>query len=355
MSPHEEEDPRLAYILLLSRILSMTFVGILLFLTAYLLRSEIDDYASLTVEERAILKASERNDSIHQEYLKLWKAPVLPKSQSEHPNYSLIKYGQQLIAHTAKYLGPKGSVAQISNGMNCQNCHLDAGTRPWGNNYAAVYSTYPKYRARSGTKEDIYKRINDCIERSLNGQPLDESSREMQSIKAYIEFIGNEVPKDTIPKGSGIFKVTYLKRAADPEKGEIVYQTKCMTCHQADGQGLLNPDEIEYKYPPLWGKNAYNHGAGLYRLSRLAGYVKYNMPLGATYYAPQLTDEEAWDVAAYINTQPRPAKDLSKDWPKVNEKPTDHPFGPYVDPFSEIQHKFGPFKEIDSFKKNQKK
>jgi len=52
--------------------------------------------------------------------------------------------------HTSKYLGPNGTVMQISNGMNCQNCHLDAGTRPWGNNYAAVLTTYPKYRARSG-------------------------------------------------------------------------------------------------------------------------------------------------------------------------------------------------------------
>ena len=64
--------------------------------------------------------------------------------------WQLIQYGKELVANTARYLGPKGSVMQVSNGMNCQNCHLDAGTRPWGNNYGAVASTYPKYRARSG-------------------------------------------------------------------------------------------------------------------------------------------------------------------------------------------------------------
>lgn len=84
---------------------------------------------------------------------------------------------------------------QITNGMNCQNCHLDAGTKVWGNNYGSVFSTYPKYRPRSGKEEDIYKRINDCFERSLNGKALALNSKEMQAIKAYIEYVGKDVKK----------------------------------------------------------------------------------------------------------------------------------------------------------------
>ena len=90
----------------------------------------------------------------------------------------------------------------------------------------------------------------------------------------------------------------------------------------------------------------------MFRLSRFAGYIKANMPQGATYLKPQLTDEEAWDIAAYVNSRPRPTKDLSKDWPKMEEKIFDHPFGPYADKFSEDQHKFGPFKPIVSAQKN---
>ena len=90
-------------------------------------------------------------------------------------------------------------------------------------------------------------------------------------------------------------------------------------------------------------------GAGLFRLSRFAGYVKANMPQGASWERPQLTDEEAWDVAAYVNAQPRPTKDLSTDWPDIAKKPVDHPFGPYKDPYSEQQHKFGPFGPIAAF------
>lgn len=89
-------------------------------------------------------------------------------------------------------------------------------------------------------------------------------------------------------------------------------------------------------------------------MSNLAGYVKVNMPLGATYDAPQLSDEEALDVAAFINSMPRPKMDLSKDWPKTADKPFDHPFGPYADPFSEDQHKYGPFTPIKDWQKQHK-
>lgn len=283
------------------------------------------------------------------------KADVKPEAISwSPPDMSLLKpeekalvmYGKTLVANTAQYLGPNGKVAHISNGMNCQNCHLDAGTKVFGNNYSSVAANYPKFRERSGSIESVEKRVNDCFERSLNGKALDTTSHEMRAMKAYILWLGAATPKGQKVKGSGIIEVPYLDRAADPKKGETVYQQKCQTCHGEDGQGKGDANHFFYEYPPLWGNYSYNIGAGLYRLSRLAGYVKSNMPLGATYDNPQLTDEEAWDVAAFVNSQQRPSKDLSADWPKISGKPVDHPFGPYADPFSEQQHKYGPFKPI---------
>jgi thiosulfate dehydrogenase len=238
--------------------------------------------------------------------------------------------------------------------MNCQNCHLEAGSKIWGNNYSAVFSTYPKYRPRSGRVEDIYKRINDCLERSLNGKPLMKESKEMQAIKSYIEYIGKDVKKGVKPDGSGIIDLKFLDRPANPVAGKVIYASKCKSCHQTNGGGLLAKDKIEYTYPPLWGKNSYNQGAGLYRIGRFAGYIKNNMPQGATFSKPILSDEEAWDLAAYINSQARPTKDLSADWPKIDEKPFDHPFGPFTDGFSEKQHKYGPFKAIADEKKSKR-
>jgi thiosulfate dehydrogenase len=138
-----------------------------------------------------------------------------------------------------------------------------------------------------------------------------------------------------------------MERAADPQKGKQVYINQCQSCHGADGEGQLTLNETGYIYPPLWGGHSYNNGAGLFRVSNFAGYIRSNMPFNlASHSSPTLSDEEAWDVAAYVNNQPRPEKDLSKDWPDISKKPFDHPFAPYVDGFSETQHKYGPYKPI---------
>jgi len=284
----------------------------------------------------------------------LWQAPVESLLHKE-PNAEEILYGKELIKNTSLYLGKKGSVKAISNGMNCQNCHLEAGTKAWGNNYAAVYSTYPKFRERSGAIETISKRVNDCIERSLNGEALDTNSKEMLAIISYIKWLGSGLKKGEKPNGSGIIELPFLDREASPKKGKIVYESKCQSCHQPNGEGILNSDQKSYTFPPLWGAHSYNSGAGLYRLSRFAGYVKANMPLGASYSAPLLTDEEAWDVAAFVNTQKRPSKNINKDWPNLAGKPIDHPFGPFTDGFSEKQHKLGPFEPIKIKRAEMKK
>jgi thiosulfate dehydrogenase len=282
-----------------------------------------------------------------------WTAPSLFTDRSvQGEERALVIYGEDLIANTSKYLGPNGSVAHITNGMNCQNCHLNAGRKTWGNNYGAVAANYPKFRERSGSIETVYKRVSDCMERSLNGSTLDSNSREMKAMIAYIKWVGYTVPKDSTPKGAGIKAPEYLDRAASPEKGLIVYTAKCQSCHGANGEGLMAADAKSYTYPPLWGEHSYNIGAGLFRLSRFAGYVRDNMPFNqATHRNPALTDEESWDVAAFVNSRPRPSKDLSKDWPNISKKPIDHPFGPYTDGFTEEQHKFGPFKPIIEAKK----
>lgn len=303
------------------------------------------------INEVAVVKQPQEAKPTIDEF---WHAPDWVTAES-NPDAELIKYGKDLIANTSIYLGPKGSVAQITNGMNCQNCHLDAGTKVWGNNYSAVYATYPKFRERSGATETLATRVNDCFERSLNGKALDTTSKEMTAIIAYIKWLGNDVNKGDKPNGNGITEVAYLNRAASPEKGKLVYDSKCASCHKANGEGVLNGDKTVYQFPPLWGKHSYNNGAGLFRLSRFAGFVKSNMPLGATHNNTQLTDEEAWDVAAFVNSMPRPKKDLSKDWPNIAGKPVDHPFGPFADKFSEQQHKFGPFKPIKEAKQKLSK
>ncbi len=327
----------------LSLVLATCLLGLLLLFSFYLAfgAKTISHFAAKNATDskaNVLITKEVRND--------FWVAPDIA-SVADLSQKSQLEYGKALISRTAEFFGPNGKVSKnTTNGMNCQNCHLEAGTKVFGNNYSTVYANYPKYRARSGTVENIYKRVNDCFERSLNGQALDTASQEMQAMVAYIHFVGKNVPKGEKPKGAGFKDLAFLDRAADPATGKLVYGQKCASCHQANGEGVLNPEKTAFTFPPLWGKKSYNIGAGLYRLSNFAKYAKSNMPLGASHSNPQLSDEEAWDVAAYVNSQPRPNMDLKKDWPKIEEKPFDHPFGPFADGFTEKQHKFGPFNPI---------
>lgn len=292
----------------------------------------------LTTSGKTYIKA------FHQTYREneLW----LPPREEEIPADStgdLIRYGRELIVHTSQYLGPKGVIVSVANNMNCQNCHLAAGTQNFANPFSAVSSTYPKYRDRSGKVESVEFRINDCLQRSMNGKTLDSLSAEMRAMVAYLKWVSKDVATGLKPKGAGTEVLPYLPRAADTQKGKAVYLSTCQRCHGENGDGLIEPDSSGYTYPPLWGAQSFNIGAGLYQLSRLAGFIKDNMPYGVSWQNPELTNEQAWDVAAYISSKQRPQKFFLYDWPNLAKKPVDYPFGPYADSFSQAQHKYGPF------------
>ena len=275
----------------------------------------------------------------------VWRAP--DTSKIPHNEYGeLVRYGLSLVANTSFYYGPGGKISNQANGMNCQNCHLDGGRKPWGNNFGIVYSGYPRFRERRGAIESIPQRVNDCFERSMNGKPIDSNSREMKAFFAWFNWLGKDVVKGTKPKGTVLEALPYPEFAADSAKGEKIFTAYCLICHGPQGEGKLKTDSPGYTYPPLWGEHSYNTAAGMFRLSRLAAFVKNNMPFGTTHEHPILTDEEAWNVAAFINSKPRPLKTFAKDYPNISLKPVDHPFGPWADSFPARQHKYGPFKPM---------
>ena len=79
-----------------------------------------------------------KKSALETEMAKFWK-PVDINLITDEALKKQVEYGKELIAHTSRYFGPNGSIKKITNGMNCNNCHLDAGTKPWGNNYGSVY------------------------------------------------------------------------------------------------------------------------------------------------------------------------------------------------------------------------
>jgi thiosulfate dehydrogenase len=271
----------------------------------------------------------------------VWIAPDTNTIPSNETGW-LIRYGKKLISHTSFYFGPKGKISHQANGMNCENCHIDAGTKAWAGNFGSTASLYPKFSERKNAVETIYQRIRDCFERSLNGVAPDSNGVESKAMASYILWLGKDVPTGKKARGTGLEILSFLEVAADSAKGKIIYTQKCISCHKANGEGQMKND-AEFLYPPLWGPNSYNTSAGLYRLSKFAGFIKDNMPYGVNYATEILTNEEAWNLAAYVNSQRRPVKLFKDDWPDLRRKSFDVPYGPYIDTYSEHQHKYGPF------------
>lgn len=270
-----------------------------------------------------------------------------------------IRYGYDLITETYKYLGPELEDANsiyAGNNLACKNCHLGSGTQAGAASFVGVSQRYPQFRGREGRQGTLEDRINGCMERSMNGQRLAVDSEEMQAMVAYIDWLSEDVPASEMERYAGFVNIDIPARAADTLKGKLVYQQQCVVCHGENGQGQKNPGKAKgYAYPPVWGKDSYNHGAGMNRVITAARFIKANMPFGATADSPILTDEQAYDVAAYINSHARPMKDDTyQDYPDLRRKPVDSPYGPYYDSFPAKQHKFGPFQPIQEYYKKLK-
>lgn len=265
-----------------------------------------------------------------------------------------ILYGRELFLNTAFYLGPKGTVGHyLGNRMNCQNCHLDAGTRLFGGSLRSTHGNYPQYRDRNASIITLADRINQCIQRPHNGKPLPHESREMRALLSYFKWLGESARVGERRIGDEIPNLPYLNRAADPKRGEWVFQTHCRRCHGEKGEGKLN-EQGTYQYPPLWGLDSFTIGSSMHRVRKAAAFIKYNMPFGTSWKNPVLSDAESYDVAAYITDEranPRPLIDVSNDYPNLAEKPLDYPYAPYADPFMEEQHRFGPYEPIARFQK----
>lgn len=183
----------------------------------------------------------------------VWRSPDI-NSIAQTSDGELIKYGRELIMRTSYYIGPQGVKGNFSNGMNCGNCHLEGGSKRFGNNYATVAATYPKFRSRSGTIETVSKRINDCLQRSLNGKPLDESSPEMMAMVRYILWVGKDVSRGELVNGAGLKELSLLTTEADSANGLNIYVAYCKQCHGANGEGIRDTTGRNYwQYPPLWG------------------------------------------------------------------------------------------------------
>ncbi len=260
----------------------------------------------------------------------------------------MVKEGYYLITETFRYMGPSSeneADRYSGNQMACSNCHLNAGAQAGSGSWVGVVDRFPQFGGRSNRVGTIEDRINGCMERSMNGKMLPVDSDKMKAIVAYMDWLGAGLPANQGKEYQGYPSIKIPDVAVDLGKGNQVYERECIICHGANGQGIKKQDGAGYTYPPLWGEDSYNDGAGMNRVITAAEFIKSNMPyLQATWDNPKLTDEEAFNVAGYINSFPRAHKqNTQNDYPNKQLKPVSTPYGPWADDFTPEQHKYGPF------------
>jgi thiosulfate dehydrogenase len=270
-----------------------------------------------------------------------------------------IRHGRALVEHTTALIGPDAkdpAMRYAGSGLECSNCHLDAGTARFGLPLVGIWRQYPTFGARVNRTVTIDDRINDCMLRSVNGRELPAGSPELQAIAAYIRFLSSDWAGPSAPTGRGAPRLTLPAQSADPTHGKAVYTQFCAACHQADGAGVrLTPEDAaarqqRYLFPPLWGPDSFNDGAGMARVITAAWFVHANMPRGITFEYPLISAHDAYDVAGYIAEQKRPHfAGLDRDYPDLWLKPADSPHPPLLGPFSARQRLLGPWPPIEAW------
>lgn len=222
-----------------------------------------------------------------------WTPPD-PATIPKGPLGDSIRLGLRVFDDTPKY-----AAAYVGNKMSCTHCHIRSGTVPGAIPLAGVPGLFPMYRKRENTVVTFEQRIQECFQRSENGRPLPARSPEMVGLVAYAQWLSlGQVTGRPLP-GRGLVVLPHL--TGNPERGAIIYTEKCAKCHGAGGAGTPP------NFPPLWGPSAYNAGAGMNRISTMAEFVRQNMPQD---HPGTLTEQEAYDVAAYVHSRPHTPFDI---------------------------------------------
>ncbi len=248
---------------------------------------------------------------------------VMPQDTAilDEPNADSILYGKRLLNETKRLL-PDNVGAQ----MNCNSCHIAQGKIPLGDPYINSYNTYPRVMPRSESMVDLELRINGCFKRSMNGVPLDREGPEMIAMVDYMQWLSQNTPKEQKVNIDNAGKVD-TSLVGDPVRGEKIYDAQCATCHGDNGEGIKD-SRGDIVFPPLWGDESFNIGAGMARTYKAAAFVKYNMPMGIQTqglwgHGNVLSDQDAVDVSEFFTHKPRP--DFAgkvNDWPS-GKKPKD--------------------------------
>jgi len=227
------------------------------------------------------------------------------KEQRGEKFAEVVMLGEAIVANTTTHPLSK---EYVGNALNCTSCHLDNGRHATAGTFIGTATAYPAWSARENRVITLEDRVLNCFMRSCNGIRPPLGSQLSVAVTTYITSLsqGQSLRMNpNRPIGPGAIKPLDVRLdQADVKRGASLYVSRCAECHQKDGQG-------DHTNPPVWGERSYNDGAGLSSVENLAAWLKVAMPLDDT----NLTDQQALDIAAYVNSHERPHFDWKQHLP----------------------------------------
>lgn len=212
-----------------------------------------------------------------------------------------VEMGRLLFTETPTYLSQ-----YTGSRIACSSCHEGAGTAPFASPVVGSSQAYPQMSRRAGRVISLEDRVQECMTRSENGLPLPSGGPEMLAMLAYIRWLSEPHPAERAFVGRGLEKLVAL--APDADHGARIYAGQCAGCHGTDGAGSRRG--APSMWPPLWGAESFNDGAGMNTLPKLSAFIHHNMPQNRK---GVLSVQDSYDVAAFIMQQPRPAFNHAND------------------------------------------
>lgn len=239
------------------------------------------------------LRHSDLRDFVHKQNALKWSAWSAPEVDTipDSPQGDAIRRGQRIFISTPAY-----AARYTGNQLSCGDCHLAGGTAPYASPMVGLPAKFPMYNKRAGHVITLKDRIQECFTRSENGTPLPYDGTEMDDLVAYINWLSRPHLDERNFIGRGLIELP--NENPNAKHGEQVYATQCAGCHGENGEGRRP------MMPPLWGPGSFNDGAGMNGIRKMAAFVQYNMPQNRNGI---LSPQDAYDVAAFIHTKPRPA------------------------------------------------
>jgi thiosulfate dehydrogenase len=244
--------------------------------------------------------------SLHAQPPTATRTPAATRTRPAGPLGETIGLGQELVERTATHPVSK---PYVGNALNCTSCHLKNGTDPKAATFIGVATAYPAWSPREKRVITLEDRILNCFMRSCNGVRPPLGSKVSLAITAYITWLSTDQPiRMNAERPAGPNAVVQLKPdslKADEKRGARLFVDRCASCHGEDGQG-------DGQHPPVWGERSFNDGAGLANVTQLASWLRVAMPLDDA----DLTNQEALDVAAFLNSHHRPGFQLRDHLPE---------------------------------------